>query len=230
MDRREEISRNLRDVARHRPPGRPAPLLVAVSKGRPPSDIEAALSLGVSDFGENRVEELESKAAGLAGRGIRWHFVGAVQGKKIRRLFAVPGLSFVHSAHNLGILRKMCARIPPLPSPVGVFLQVNTGGEAEKSGLAGRAEVLEAAKAALSEFPPGLELSGLMTMSRIRTGDFEGDARACFARLARLRRELREELGLDGLRLSMGMSSDYPWAIEAGADVLRLGRAVFGDP
>ncbi len=216
------------ECARHRA------TLIAVSKTRPLEEVRVAHAAGHRDFGENRVDELLDKAhaaseAGLAG--LRWHFLGRLQSNKIKKLFRVPHLAAIHSVDRLDLLEKLYVCSSVLARPVDYFLQINTSGEREKAGLPllqdGR-EVWEAiADLAKRMGNSPLRLHGLMAMSKLRTPNFEEDARACFEALGEQRRLLRENFDFPDLKLSMGMSSDYLLALATGSDYIRVGRAIF---
>jgi len=189
--------------------------LVAVSKGAGPELVRAAYAAGQRDFAENR-------ASALAGRwdelpaDARWHFIGRLQGNKVR---LVRPVAFLLHSLDRADLAGYWAKGPGLPPPV--LVQVNVAGEAGKAGVApGETGALIAAAAGL-----GLEVRGLMTIPP--AGVSPETARPHFRALARLRAELQPRW--PGLReLSMGMSDDFEVAIEEGATLLRVGRAIFG--
>lgn len=191
--------------------------LVAVTKGVPPERIAEAIDAGVLDFGENRVQELVSKAEALPGA--RWHMIGTLQRNKVRHV--VGRVVLLHSVDSLALLEAIAARARSLGLTQDVLLEVNTSGERTKHGLAPdevRAAGIEAVRV------PGVRLRGLMTIGP--EGDV-GAARACF----RLLRELGDRIsdaapGADGL--SMGMSGDFEAAVEEGATIVRVGSAIFG--
>ncbi len=189
--------------------------LVAVSKGHSVSAIEEAYMAGHRDFGENRAQELVEKAPHLPG-DIRWHFVGSLQTRKARLV-----RPFTHVLHSLDRPKLVAtwARGPQPPPPA--FVQVNLAAEPQKHGVdvADLPELLDLAEAA------GIEVRGLMLMPPVPSTP--EDSRPWFGRLARLTRELRPTHPL--LReLSMGMTDDFEVAVEEGATVIRVGRAIFG--
>ncbi len=229
MDRKELISIRLSLISKDYPVRNP-PILVAVTKKRPLEDIEFAYVAGHRDFGENRVDELQEKAQFFFEAGfsdIRWHFIGHLQSNKLKKLFNIPGLSYIHSVDSFEILEKMYVKSNLLLDPVSFFLQVNTSGEKEKAGFEGQEELMRAANLIGAQANPRLKMCGLMTMSKIRTDNFERDAKACFKKLKQSRRNLQRDFDLPDLKLSMGMSSDYQWAMEEGADYIRVGSAIF---
>jgi len=189
--------------------------LVAVTKGVPTATIRDAFDFGVRDFGENRVQEAEDKILQLSDirQNVTWHMVGHLQSNKARRTLDL--FDIIHSIDSVrlaDILNVRAKRVVP------VLLQVNVSGEATKSGFA----VGDVAKA-VEEIKrlPNLEVVGLMTIAPLVAAP--EDARPIFRRL----RELRDQLGLK--HLSMGMSDDFEVAIEEGATIVRIGRAIFGE-
>lgn len=220
--RQSEIAHNLKEVLESID-GKAK--LVAVSKTYPTQDIQAAYNGGQRDFGENKVQDLFSKAQALEGnKDIRWHFIGGLQSNKINMLLKTPNLVSIHSIDSIKLLNKLLSK--SLGTKVGVFLQYNTSGEEQKGGFESFEELLIAEKAIRES--KGFYLQGLMTMGSIRSQDFEKSARECFAQLKELRDKLEVETGLEGLELSMGMSSDYTIAIELGTSWVRVGSAIFG--
>lgn len=196
--------------------------LVAVSKTVPPPRIYAAYLTGVRDFGENRVEEGLPKQAELPADMV-WHMIGHIQSRKARDVVGHFGL--VHSVDRLDLAETLHRRAEATDVLVPVLLEVNVSGEATKAGFA-PADVDGAVRAV--NLLPRLQLRGLMTMAPIVT-DPEA-ARPVFRGL----RELRDRLSaawpqarLDDL--SMGMTDDFEVAIEEGATLVRVGRAIFGE-
>ena len=214
--------------AAHRDPGSIA--LVAVTKGVEADLALALVPLGVVDLGENRVDELEHKAAAAREHGlaVRWHFIGHLQRNKARRAAAVADV--VHSVDSEALLRdldKHCTR------SLDVYLQVHLSGEAEKHGFDAH-QLPPAARLAVAL--SHVRLVGLMTLAPrpdAEAADPHAGAGPVFAELARLGAALETdpEVGPalpDGrCRLSMGMSGDLEHAVAAGADVLRVGGAIF---
>jgi len=190
--------------------------LVAVSKAKPVSDIEAVYEMGHRDFGENRAQEMAEKAAVLP-TDIRWHFIGGLQTNKARLVRPITHL--LHSMDRES-LAGAWAKGNGLPPPV--LLQVNTGQEPQKSGVmpAEAQETLERIAAL------GLEVFGLMAIPPI-TDDPE-EQRPHFALLRTLRDDLaRDHPSVE--ELSMGMTDDFEVAVEEGSSIIRVGRAIFGE-
>ncbi|MDH7485453.1 MAG: YggS family pyridoxal phosphate-dependent enzyme [Anaerolineae bacterium] len=197
-------------------------MLVAVTKTQPVEVIRAAYELGLRDFGENRVEEAESKFHRLP-EDIRWHMVGHVQSRKAAQ--AVRPYVLVHSVDSLKLARRLDRFAAEAGRRLPILLEVNVSGEASKYGL--RPEEVAATVEAMRGFAH-LQLQGLMTMAPI-VPDPE-DARPVFAALRELRGRLAVRFpDLDRQHLSMGMSDDFEVAVEEGATILRIGRAIFGE-
>jgi PLP dependent protein len=196
--------------------------LVAVSKTVPASRVRAAVAAGLTILGENRVQEAEEKAPDVDGA--TWHLIGPLQGNKARRAVArFDVIQSVGSAALAGRLATLAAELRP-GRPLPVLLEVNVDADPAKAGwapddLARDAEAL----AGLA----GLDIRGLMTIGRlVATPE---DARPTFAALRELSERLRGRWPGLGPELSMGMSDDYPTAVEEGATIVRVGRALFGE-
>lgn len=202
--------------------GRPAGsvTLLAVSKTFPAAAIREAYADGQRAFGENYVQELESKAQELADLAIEWHFIGPLQSNKTRPVAQTA--HWVHSVERLKIAERLSAQRPPELAPLNVCVQVNVSGEASKSGCAPEeARALAQAVAAL----PHLRLRGLMCIPEPTE-----DASRLAAQFALLR-TIFQQLQADGLALdtlSMGMSADMALAVHEGATLVRVGSAIFG--
>ncbi len=194
---------------------------MAVSKTKSAEAIKSAYEAGQRDFGENKVQELAQKAQLLCEEcpNINWHFIGSLQSNKINSLLKVPNLVSIHSIDSIKLLNKLLSK--KTDKKIGVFLQVNTSGEDEKSGFEDFEQLSVAAMSIKSE---SFYFQGLMTIGKIRTDEFESDAKACFLRL----NEYKERLNSDDLELSMGMSSDFKIAIECGSNWVRIGSGIFG--
>lgn len=192
--------------------------LLPVSKTVPASIVRIAHGLGLSEFGENKVQEAEAKAAELADLPIRWSVIGHLQTNKARNVarFA-SGFQALDSPRVAAALQ---ARLHAEGRRLDVYVQVNTSGEQTKFGLA--PGDVAGFVARLAEFP-ALRPRGFMTLAEF--SDDAGRVRACFRRL----REIRDAIADPALaELSMGMSGDFEIAIEEGANVIRVGTALFG--
>jgi pyridoxal phosphate enzyme (YggS family) len=195
--------------------------IVAVSKTFPATLVAEACRAGLTDAGENRVQEAATKIPQVEALGShpRWHLVGHLQTNKVKTALGL--FDIIHSVDSLRlaetISRQAEQAVLRQPGPVPVLLEVNVGGEASKFGLAP-----EQAGPAAEQMArlPGLSVQGLMTVAPL-SGDPE-EVRPVFREL----RRLRDALGLR--HLSMGMTDDFEVAIEEGATIVRIGRAIFG--
>jgi len=200
--------------------------LVAISKMFPASAIRAAWEAGIRHFGENRVQEWESKCGEVANLSATWHLVGHLQSNKARRAATI--FHMVDSLDSLELARRLDAARAEQGSTSGatklrVLLEVRLAPEDTKSGVE-PAGVESLARGVLSL--PHLELAGLMCIPPF--ADDPETARPYFRRLRELRDVLRAATGAGLPVLSMGMSHDFEVAIEEGATEVRIGTAIFG--
>ncbi|MDI6829918.1 MAG: YggS family pyridoxal phosphate-dependent enzyme [Actinomycetota bacterium] len=201
-----------------RDPG--AIVLVAVSKNVPDDLVMEAAEAGQRVFGENRAQELTGRLERL-GAGLEWHFIGHLQRNKVNMV--VGRVALIHSVDSERLLEAIHERARGIDVVQDVLLQVNVTGEASKFGLAEEevAGLLEKARSL-----PNVRVRGLMTMAAFAEDPEE--ARPCFRRLRELRERLEGEGGGAGLEiLSMGMTQDFEVAVEEGANMLRVGTAIF---
>lgn len=199
--------------------------LVAVSKTHGPEAVVAAYAAGLRVFGENRVEEAGPKAEAVAALfgGLHWHMIGHLQSRKAEDV--LPWADMIHSVDSVRLAARLSRFCVAAGRELPILLEVNVSGEASKYGLT--ADALPGAIAAIGDLG-GVRLQGLMTMAPI-VPDLE-DARPVFARLRCLRDELAGLFpALDLRHLSMGMTDDFEVAIEEGATIVRVGRAIFGE-
>lgn len=202
--------------------------LVGVSKGQSLEKIRSAYQAGLRDFGENRVEEALEKQAQLQDlREIRWHMIGHIQSRKAQRV--VPNFVFIHSVDRQKIARKLEQAAGDLNLKVPVLLECNVSGESSKEGWAlwnpkSWPQILPTFEAI--QQMKHLEVRGLMTMAPW-TSD-ENVLRSVFRLLAHLRQYVSDNLPGEWEELSMGMTDDFEIAIEEGATMVRIGRAIFG--
>jgi pyridoxal phosphate enzyme (YggS family) len=228
---RERISRAARRANRDEA----TVTLIAVTKTHPIELIEAALAHGINDCGENRVGEAEEKKARLSGDTPRWHLIGHLQRNKARR--AVSIFDMIHSLDSLRLAQALDrhvveeGRLERLP----VLLQVNVSGEESKEGFAVHSGIenrhaMPAFLTAVEQIValPHLHVQGLMTVAPY---DLDPEAaRPTFRALHQLRDELARRFPAAGWQhLSMGMTGDFEVAIEEGATLVRVGRAIFGE-
>jgi pyridoxal phosphate enzyme (YggS family) len=195
--------------------------LLAVSKTVAAARLQAAVAAGLDLLGENRVQEAEAKAPLVPGA--RWHLVGPLQSNKARR--ALELFEVIETVDSVELARRLDRLAGEIGrTPLGVYLQVNVDRDAAKTGFA--PEALEAALGEIASLP-NLHLLGLMTVGRLVAAAEE--ARPTFARLRELSERLRPRFPALGPGLSMGMSDDYGVAVEEGATLIRVGRALFGE-
>lgn len=194
--------------------------LLAVSKTFPAEAIREVYAAGQRAFGENYVQELQSKCQQLADLAIEWHFIGPLQSNKSRIVAELA--HWVHSVDRLKIAERLSAQRPATLPPLNVCIQVNVSGEDSKSGCAPQdAPALLRAVAAL----PGLRVRGLMCIPEPTP-----DPALLAARFAVLR-QLQQQMAAEGMvldTLSMGMSADMAQAVAAGSSMVRVGTAIFG--
>lgn len=187
--------------------------LIAVSKTYPVEAIMQVYQAGCRDFGESRVQEALQKLPGCPS-DLRWHFIGTLQANKVRKV--VGRFALIHSVDSPELASRISTCSVEADVTSRILLQVNTSGETSKHGLS-----IEAWKSEIDQVLtlPHVCIEGLMTMAPL-TEDVDL-IRSSMSRL----RQFRDELGLK--HLSMGMSHDYPIAIEEGATFLRIGTAIF---
>lgn len=204
--------------------------LIAVSKGQPVEAIREAFEAGQREFGENYVQELTRKAEALSGLALDWHMIGHLQRNKARHV--VGSARVVQSVDSVELARELGKRMRALLDErvehgeqrerLRVFVEVNIAGEAQKGGVSPErlGEVLDSVEAERT-----LELRGLMCVPPLDAST--SASRAPFDALARLRGELGGAARLP--ELSMGMTQDFELAIAAGATLVRIGTAIFGE-
>jgi pyridoxal phosphate enzyme (YggS family) len=194
--------------------------LIGVSKTQPAAAVREAIAAGLSDFGENYVQEAMGKLREVADESVTWHFIGALQSNKTREVAA--HFHWVHTIDREKIARRLSEQRPFHSPPLQVCLQVRLGGEETKSGVgASELDALADAVAAL----PRIRLRGLMCIPPAE--DDPARQRHWFAELRRLQEALVAR-GHDLDALSMGMSGDFEAAISEGATHVRVGTALFG--
>jgi PLP dependent protein len=198
--------------------------LIAVSKTHPAETIRKAIAAGCIVFGENRVQEAESKIIEIGRDAAEWHLIGHLQSNKAKK--AVPLFDVIHSLDSVELaerLERICIEEGRAELPV--LIQVDLAGEATKSGVS-ETDLLDLVE--YLKTCERLKFKGLMTLP-----PFSDDAEATrpfFARLREIRDRLASENAFDGrVELSMGMSHDFETAIEEGATMVRVGTAIFGE-
>jgi pyridoxal phosphate enzyme (YggS family) len=211
--------------------------LVAVSKTKPLELVKLAYQAGIRDFGENRVQEALDKMADFSPSDLRWHLIGHLQTNKAKKVYA--SFAYIHSVDSLHVAQAL-QHVAERDSADGeqgtdgqrtlrmrqpILLQVNIADEVSKEGM--RAEEAPAIARQIAALPH-LEIQGLMTVAPL-VADIE-QVRPVFRALRELRDSLRQQLpDCNWRHLSMGMTNDYPVAIEEGATIVRIGRAIFGE-
>ena len=199
--------------------------LVAVTKHASLAQMVEAHGLGVRDFGENKVQDALSKLPQLAHLAARWHFIGHLQTNKVKRV--VGTFALIHSVDSERLAEALSLEATSRGLVQPILIQVNASGEPSKYGMA-PGEVLEAVGRIVRDLP-GVEVQGLMTMAPYDPSPEA--ARPCFRRLRELRDACNSTLppGARIEHLSMGMTQDYPVAIEEGATMIRIGSGLFLD-
>lgn len=194
--------------------------IVAVTKTLPPEAVRAALAAGLGDIGENYVQEARAKRDALGGGGV-WHLIGGLQRNKAR--LAVATFDHVQTVDSAAVAGVLAAEASRAGRRLRVSLQVNATADPRKRGVRPEdAPALAETILGLAE----LDLRGLMTIGPVGPAE---QSRSCFRLLRELRDAIRSRLGVELPHLSMGMSDDFPVAVEEGATLLRLGRALFGN-
>lgn len=201
-------------------------ILIAVSKTKPPADIQELYALGQRDFGENYVQELVKKHAELPA-DIRWHFIGHLQTNKVKMI--APFVHMIHGVDSIKLLEAIDKEGRKINKKINCLLQVHVAREETKFGL----DLVEARQAAAMYFLekkyPFVQLCGIMGMA-----SFSEDQELLkkeFIDLKKIYDEIRSLYGTDALTfntLSMGMSGDYPLALSCGSNMVRVGSMLFG--
>lgn len=197
--------------------------LVAVSKTRPASDVNEALLCGQRLFGENYAQELSSKAREVS-EAVEWHFIGHLQGNKVRQIAGL--VTMIHSVDRLSLAEEIDRQWGKLGKICEVLIEVNIAREETKSGTTAIAMFDLVRQVSLL---PHIRVKGLMTMPPFF--DEPEKARPYFSELRRLATEIAAENlpNVEMMELSMGMSGDFEAAIAEGATLVRVGTAIFGE-
>ena len=220
MSRTDEIRANLENVERRLEGAcaragrnRDEVTLVAVSKTFGADSVEAAIAAGATDVGENRVQEARDKKPAVTG-SVRWHLIGHLQSNKAKdavRLFDV-----VQTVDSAALAEKLAKAAEAMGKRQEVLIEVNIGREPQKAGAS--PDEVEALVRQISTYD-ALKVRGLMAIPPVAD---EAQVRSYFREL----RRMRDGLGL--AQLSMGMTDDFEVAVEEGATIVRIGRAIFG--
>ncbi len=196
--------------------------LVAVSKKKPAADIEAAIAAGQTVIGESYVQECVTKMAEVTAPA-EWHFIGSLQSNKVKYLRGK--VAMIHSVDRLSLAREIDKQWGKIDATAAILIQVNVGGEGSKSGTTAERLMTLVRQIAQLEH---VQIRGLMTLPPWE--EDPEDVRPYFRELKTLAAEV-DALALPNVsmqELSMGMSHDYPVAIEEGATLVRIGTAIFG--
>ena len=224
------ISDNIKQIketilsAEKRSEGRSADvLLVAVTKTRSPEEINRAIEAGITDIGENRVQEIIDKYEKVAS--VRWHMIGHLQTNKVK--YIIDKVCLIHSVDSLRLAEEIDRRAGEHGITMDILVQVNAAGEESKFGL-GIKEADQLAKEILDQCP-NLRIRGLMSI--VPFEDDPESVRIYFRMVNDLFEAMKERNHprLDLKWLSMGMSNDYMVAIEEGSNLVRIGTAIFGE-
>jgi pyridoxal phosphate enzyme (YggS family) len=194
--------------------------IVAVTKTHGPEAVRAAVAAGLRDIGENRVQEALQKQDALLDVSVEWHLVGTLQRNKAK--YAAGRFVLIHSVDRADLAAELDRRAAP-GTRQPILVQVNCSAEPQKGGVAPASLPVLLDQLRILD---RIEVQGLMTMSALT------EDRAEQRRAFRLLRELRDASERSGHRLpelSMGMSGDYPIAVEEGATMIRLGTILFGE-
>jgi pyridoxal phosphate enzyme (YggS family) len=196
--------------------------LVAVSKKKPVAAVEAAIAAGQTVIGESYVQECVTKMAEVRAPA-EWHFIGSLQSNKVKYLRGK--VAMIHSVDRLSLAREIDKQWGKIDATAAILIQVNVGGEASKSGTTAERLMALVRQVARLEH---VQIKGLMTLPP--WAEDPEDVRPYFRELKTLAAEV-DALALPNVsmqELSMGMSHDYPVAIEEGATLVRIGTAIFG--
>lgn len=198
-------------------------LLIAVTKTRSPEEINMAIAAGITDVGENKVQEILDKYEKVDP--VRWHMIGHLQTNKVK--YIIDKVSLIHSVDSIRLAREIDKRAAQHNKIMDILIQVNAAEEESKFGI--RTEETGQMVREILESCPNVRIRGLMSIA-----PFEDDpekVRGYFKEMAELYDEYRaiEHERLDFRYLSMGMSNDFPVAIEEGANAVRIGTSIFGE-
>jgi pyridoxal phosphate enzyme (YggS family) len=217
----EQIEKRIHAACERAGRTRDSVLLLAVSKTHPPETIRDATNLGLTFFGENKIQEAKAKIPNCPGKA-RWHFIGHLQSNKCRD--AVELFEMIQGVDSLAIAQEINKRAEQLSKTIPILLEINVAGEGSKFGY--KPEQMLAELEALNVLPR-LEIHGLMAIPPYTP--VPEKARPYFQKLRELKQQAEALLGAPLPQLSMGMSGDFEVAIEEGATIIRVGTALFGE-
>jgi pyridoxal phosphate enzyme (YggS family) len=199
--------------------------LIAVSKNQPAEAVAAAVAAGQCLFGENTVQDAQTKIPHFVDQHLEWHFIGHLQSNKAKR---IPGnFTWVHSLESAQLALRLARLATEQQTTVNGLIEVNITRDPAKHGVSPE-NVASLLEAVLESGHPGLHLRGLMAIGPHPAT--EVDSRTSFAQLRELRDECQKRFGLkDFTELSMGMSGDFVEAILEGSSMIRVGTGLFGE-
>ncbi len=193
---------------------------VAVSKTKPIEEIQKIYDLGHRDFGENKVQELEHKYHNLP-KDINWHMIGHLQSNKVKKV--VPIVSLIHSIDSLKLLKVVNKESKKINKVTNCLIQINISKESTKFGFnEGEIDFLD--KSFLKDYQ-NIKIIGLMGMASFSNDEIL--VKSEFENLYKIYSNMKNSIG-DLSILSMGMSSDYKLAVDAGSNMVRIGSKIFG--
>jgi pyridoxal phosphate enzyme (YggS family) len=195
--------------------------LLAVSKTHPPETIREAVNLGLTSFGENKIQEAKAKIPNCPGKA-HWQFIGHLQSNKCRD--AVELFEMIQGVDSLSIAQEINKRAEQASKTMPILLEINVAGEGSKFGY--QPEQMLAELKSINALPR-LEIHGLMVIPPYTS--VPEKARPYFQKLRELKQQAEAVLGVPLPHLSMGMSGDFEVAIEEGATIVRIGTALFGE-
>jgi PLP dependent protein len=194
--------------------------IIAVTKTHPVEAVQAVIDLGIRDIGENRVQEIERKQPFLKGE-FSMHMIGHLQTNKVSKV--LPMVDWIQSIDSTRLIERINSFPPSRSRKIKALVEVNTSGEASKSGCLPQDCLSLCEQVSKSNV---LELQGLMTIGPLTGGELE--IRRAFKLLSRLAEQCRHLAATDRMILSMGMSADFEWAIEEGSTMIRIGSILLG--
>ena len=218
-----QVQENMKEACRRSGRAESDVTLIAVSKTKPLPMLEEVYSLGIRDFGENKVQELVDKAEQLPD-DIRWHMIGHLQRNKVK--YIVDKVYMIHSVYSLRLAEEISKEAVKRGIIVNILIEVNVAGEESKFGV-----TPEDTPGLVQEIShlPGILVRGLMTIAPFVEN--AEDNRIFFSALKKLYVDITNK-NIDNVRmdyLSMGMTGDYEVAIEEGASFVRVGTGIFGE-
>jgi pyridoxal phosphate enzyme (YggS family) len=217
----EQIEKRIHAACERAGRTRDSVMLLAVTKTHPPETIREAMNLGLTFFGENKIQEAKAKIPNCPGKA-RWHFIGHLQSNKCRD--AVELFEMIQGVDSLAIAQEINKRAEQLSKTIPILLEINVAGEGSKFGY--KPEQMLAELEALNALPR-LEIHGLMAIPPFTP--VPEKARPYFQKLRELKQQAEAVLDAPLPQLSMGMSGDFEVAIEEGATIIRVGTALFGE-